>query len=120
MPCFTVQDEHTIAIGGSRWKDAHSSNIFHVVGLCRMVCQRHLGGAGRGGVWEKEMVVTKSNGKGLYNASCGLGVVSLCSGRGVVDGQLQIVSGPWVQVPGVVCPQIRRSPQGFDNLTTSN
>jgi hypothetical protein len=52
-----------------------------------MVCQRHLGGAGRGGVLEKEMVVTKSNGKGLYNASCGLGVVSLCSGRGV-DGDV--------------------------------
>ena len=92
MPCFTVQDEHTIAIGGSRWKDAHSSNIFHVVGLCRMVCQRHLGGAGRGGVWEKEMVVTKSNGKGLYNASCGLGVVSLCSGRGVV-GDVRLSEG---------------------------
>ena len=33
--------------------------------------------------------------------------VSLCSGRGVDDGQLQ-VRGSLVQVPGVVCPQIAK------------
>jgi len=43
--------------------------------------------------------------------------VSLCSGRGVDDGQLQ-VRGSLVQVPGVVCPQIAKLETTLE--TTSN
>jgi hypothetical protein len=78
-----------------------------------MVCQRHLGGAGRGGVLEKEMVVTKSNGKGLYNASCGLGVF-LCAADAGLMGTLQIEGGPRCrlssEILGRLPDQMTRSP----------
>jgi hypothetical protein len=85
-----------------------------------MVCQRHLGGAGRGGVLEKEMVVTKSNGKGLYNASCGLGVFLCARGRGV-DGDVTDRGGSQVSSvlrdPGA---GIDISSRSDDEITTRN
>jgi hypothetical protein len=86
-----------------------------------MVCQRHLGGAGRGGVLEKEMVVTKSNGKGLYNASCGLGVF-LCAADAGLMGTLQISRG-WFKNGSQVSSVLRdpgQASRSDDEITTRN